>query len=279
MKDRQKLYEVYQENLELLENELEQVKKMTQISLGKLYYERINANVPGRINKIEYDILGGTRLYTFLLCSWLEARLKKILYENSSVAFTDTERKIVLSGKKMNEQWRNCLNMSVCKSYGFSYCDNQNNYSSYFINNPDAKQYYQKVYSYLDDIEQAIIVRNRLAHGQWKKPLNSRCSDLAGPEVNNFLAANDNIQKLDLLYSIYRIIAEIISSYVVYKDKILTDNFRKDIEKKIQKIANYRQRINKSNFDNYCKPFYTKECLERASKKCIESSLERGAME
>lgn len=267
MIDRQRLYGIYQENLELLENELEQVKKMTQISLGKLYYERMNANVQGQIKKIEYDILGGTRLYTFLLCSWLEARLKKILYENSSVAFTDNERKIVLSSKKMNEKWRNCLNMSVCKSYRFSYRVNQNDYSSYFINHPDAMQYYQKVYSYLDDIEQAIIVRNRLAHGQWKLPLNSSCSGLAGQEIYDFLTQNDNIQKLYLLYSIYKIIAEIISSYVVYKDKILTDNFKKDIGKKIQKIDNYRQRMNKSNFDDYCKPFYKEECLERASKK------------
>lgn len=267
MLDRQNLYEIYQENLKLLENELEQVKRMTQISLGKLYYERANANVQGQIKKIEYDILGSTRLYTFLLCSWLEARLKKILYENSSVAFTDNERRKVLSSKKMNEKWRKCLNMSVCKSYGFSYSDSQNDYAPYFINNPDAMQYYQKVCSYLDDIEQAIIVRNRLAHGQWKIPLNGNCSDFAGQEVYDFLNLNDNIQKLDLLYNIYRIIAEIISSYVVYKDKILTDNFKRDIGEKIQKIANYQQRMNKSKFNNYCKPFYKAECLKRVSKK------------
>lgn len=272
--DRQNLYVIYQENLELLENELEQVKRMTQISLGKLCYERVNANVQGQIKKIEYDILGGTRLYTFLLCSWLEARLKKILYENSSVAFTDNERETVLSSKKMNEKWKNCLNMSVCKSYGFSYSANQNDYASCFVDNPDAMQYYQKVYSYLDDIEQAIIVRNRLAHGQWKTPLNNKCSDLAAQEVYDFLNLNDNIQKLDLLYKIYRIISEIISSYVVYKDKILTDNFKRDIEKKIQKIANYRQRMNKCDFDNYCKPFYKGEVLERESKKIYREQFQ-----
>ena len=265
--DRQRLYEIHQENLELLENELEQVKKMTQINLGKLYYERANANTQGKIKKLEYDVLGSTRSYTFLLCSWLEARLKKILYEGSSVAFTDVEREIVLSDKKMNEKWRKCLNMSVCKSYGFVFDVEQRDYSSCFVNDSDAARYYQKVYSYLDDIEQAITVRNRLAHGQWKIPLNSSSSDLAGQEVNDFFAENDNIQKLDLLYNIYKIIAEIISSYVVYKDKILTNNFRNDIEKKIQKIVNYRQRIDRNKFDSYCKSFYRQECVERECKK------------
>lgn len=266
--DRQGLYEIYQENLKILEDEIGQVKKMTQINLGKLYYERANTNKQGRIKKLEYDVLGSTRLYTFLLCSWLEARLKKILYENSSVAFTDAERQIVLSGREMNKKWRNCLNLSVCKSYGFRFCMNQNDYSANFMNESDAF-YYQKVYGYLDDIEQAITIRNRLAHGQWSRPLNSNCSDLAGQKVYDFLEENDNIQKLDLLYNIYKIIAEVIGSYVVYKDKILTDNFRNDVEKKIQKIDNYRKRIKKCNFDNYCKPFYKQECLERECKKSV----------
>ena len=65
--DRQGLYEIYQENLKLLEDEIGQVKKMTQINLGKLYYERANTNKQGRIKKLEYDVLGSTRLYTCLL--------------------------------------------------------------------------------------------------------------------------------------------------------------------------------------------------------------------
>ena len=75
--DRQNLYNIYQNNLELLENELGQVKKMTQINLGKLYYATLEGKELGEIKKNERYVLGSTRLYTFLLCSWLEARLKK----------------------------------------------------------------------------------------------------------------------------------------------------------------------------------------------------------
>ena len=75
--DRQNLYNIYQNNLELLENELGQVKKMTQINLGKLYYATLERKELGEIKKKERYVLGSTRLYTFLLCSWLEARLKK----------------------------------------------------------------------------------------------------------------------------------------------------------------------------------------------------------
>lgn len=273
--NRQDLYEIYQENLELLENELEQVKKMTQINIGKLKYEKENANISGKVEKLEYDVLGGTRLYTFLLCSWFEARLKKILYENSSVAFSDNERKDVLDADQMDVKWRRCLNLAVCKSYGFTFNKNQVDYTASFINNADALRYYQTVYSYLGDIKQAITVRNRLAHGQWKIQLNSKETNFAGTDVNDFLTQNCNIQKLDLLYNAYRIMAEVISSYVVYKDKILTRNFQNDLEKKIKIIDNYRKRIEKSNFEDYCNLFYKKECEERERKSKFYKEVSR----
>ncbi|OLA45676.1 MAG: hypothetical protein BHW39_03605 [Firmicutes bacterium CAG:552_39_19] len=50
--DRQNLYNIYQNNLELLENELGQVKKMTQINLGKLYYATLERKELGEITII-----------------------------------------------------------------------------------------------------------------------------------------------------------------------------------------------------------------------------------
>lgn len=49
--DRQNLYNIYQNNLELLENELGQVKKMTQINLGKLYYATLERKELGEIKE------------------------------------------------------------------------------------------------------------------------------------------------------------------------------------------------------------------------------------
>jgi len=193
--------------------------------------------------------------------------LKKILYENSSVAFNDLERLDILNGQTMSEKWQRCLNLSVCKSYNFHFTLTKNDYSACFLTSSDASIHYQKVYSYLGQIEQAITVRNRLAHGQWKTQLNNRCTQLAGNDVHSFFLLNDNIQKLDLLYDTYKLIAEIISSYVVYKDKVLTDNFNKHIAQQIKKIEDNQMRIRKSKFNNYCKPFFKKECKERECKK------------
>ncbi len=271
--NRQELYDVYQKNLNLLENELEQVKKMTQVNLGNLYYIYLKEKESGKVKKTEKDILGSTRLYTFLLCSWLEARLKKILYEGSSVAFLDEERNIVLNGKSMSEKWIRCFNVSVCKSYGFTFEREVNDYRNHFNENSDEKYCYCKVCEYLDDIKQAITIRNRLAHGQWEIQLNSHENNLACDGIISFFEKYDNIQKLDLLYNIYRIIAEIISSYVVYKDKVSTNNFKSAIKQKICKIENYQQRIIKSDFDKYCNKFYKQEEFEREFKKRMYTRL------
>lgn len=132
--NREQLYNIYQTNLELLENELVQVKRMAQVNLGKLCYAKLEEKELGEIQKREKDVLGITRLYTFLLCSWLEARIKKILYEGSSVAFTEAERRQILSAGTMSCKWEKCFNMAVCKSYGFIYKSNKNNYSECFDN-------------------------------------------------------------------------------------------------------------------------------------------------
>lgn len=242
---------------------------MTQINLGKLYYAYSEEKETGEIKKYEKDVLASTRLYTFLLCSWLEARLKKILYEGSSAAFTENERVKILKSKTMSQKWKKCLNISVCKSYGFIFEEEINNYLDYFNDLSDEKKCYYKVCEYLREIEQAVTIRNRLAHGQWEIQLNSAGKDSAGEEITAFFRKYDNIQKLDLLYNVYKIIAEIISSYVVYKDKVSSDNFKSEINKKINKIENLQKCISKRNFDKYCNNFFEKEKQGRECKKGI----------
>lgn len=83
------LYTIYQQNLSLLETQMELVKSTTFKNIGiyewekNLYISKTPNNTSslnGTLQKRNNDILAGTRLYTFLLCSWLESRLNKILY-------------------------------------------------------------------------------------------------------------------------------------------------------------------------------------------------------
>lgn len=266
--NRDDFYRLHQENLEALESQMEQVKTLVQKNLGKKMFLDERPNVQeGKIRKIQNEILYGTRLYTFLLCSWLEARLNKILYENSAVAFNDAEIERIRKLRKMSKKWQVCFDISICKYYGITNSPSTIDYSS-FITDDSKKNQYIYIKSLLDEVEMAITIRNRLAHGQWIVQLNSNSTNYASSDVTVFFQRYDNIQKLDILFSILKNIAEIISTFVVYKDKDTNyQKFNAGIDDKVRKIKNFKKQLETKSFEKYCKPFYNKELFLESKMK------------
>lgn len=244
--DRSDYYKHYQSNIELLERQINQVKKATQCEIGKKAWQEKKNSDPKQIAATEKEIKACTRLYSFLICSWFEARLMKILYEGSSAAFTDAEINQIRNLKQMETKWKTCFQMAVCKSYGFVYAGDMD-YSTNFAAGSTEWENYQNVIHFFDDISDAITIRNRLAHGQWETQFNS-----ANTAVVNypFLTDYDNIQKLDILKQCYNHIAEIISTYVTYKDKH-NAKFDQNIQKLISLILEKKTRIAKSDYQKY----------------------------
>lgn len=253
-------YKRYQENLELLEIEMELIKKTTQTHLGMFEWVDKESHDIGKLENEKKAILAGTRLYSFLLCSWFEARLYKIVYEASSVAFTDSEISSIMSQDKMDKNWKMCYAYAICKNYGFTYSSGKN-YSMEFALGSMERLNYEEVMKMIEDIKNAITVRNRLAHGQWSVQFNASRNAIA---TYDFFSKYDNIQKLVLLKEKFSLIAEIISDYVVFKDKTSgTRDFNDFIHNKIMKVQNIEVRISKHNFKKYCTSFYNIEKRKR----------------
>ncbi len=120
--DKNDYYEIYQKNIKLLEQEMSITKKSTQILLGEKYYKE---SITENIESIEYKILSSTRLYSFLMCSWFEARLYKMLYEGSGEGFTEQEIVTILGvGKKqLNQKWIDAYNLAICKKIWILFSD------------------------------------------------------------------------------------------------------------------------------------------------------------
>lgn len=248
--DRQDYYEHYQSNLQLLDCEMEQVKTAAQQAIGEKTWLETMHHDQNQIAKIDYKIKACTRLYTFLLCSWFEARLLKMLYENSSVAFTDQEIATIRSKqsnyREMNQKWKESFSIAICRSYGFSYTPNTD-YTSQFVNGSIEQRNYTTVCSFFADIANAITIRNRLGHGQWDVQFNGSNTNIAN---YSFFVEYDNIQKLNMLKQAFNEIAEIINSYVTYKDK-RNPNFNTLVGKRINNVSQIKTRIQNSNFGKY----------------------------
>lgn len=250
-------YDIYQNNINLLEKEMALTKKSIQILLGeKGYKNRINETC----ENIDLKILSGTRLYSFLMCSWFEARLYKVLYEGSGEGFAEDEIQIILgyNNKPLHQKWTDAYNFAICKKYGFVFQLNKNYKNDFSI--ADDSRSYKIVLDLLNDIEKAIQVRNKLAHGQWHTPLTRNRKHIA-TDIENYLNTYDNIQKLNYQHKNYKVIAEIIHDIVVSKS-----TYKRDFEEKIRKLKTNQQDIEKRDFRKYCRPFVKHELRKRNAK-------------
>lgn len=253
--DRSDHYLYVQQNLALLEQQIKLVKKATQIAIGKHAWQEVNHYDVHQLEASQKEILAGTRLYTFLVCSWLEARITKVFYENSSVAFTDSEINTIMYSdvsrrrkRTMEQIWKLSFSAAVQKSYGFSaHTGVVYDYSSEFPAESTGLLNYQTILGLFSDITEAITVRNRLAHGQWYVQFNSSNTAV---EHYALLTKYDNIQKLGHLKDYFDQIGEIISMYVVYKDK-RNANFDNIVAKRIQLIVDKKFKADCMDYAKY----------------------------
>lgn len=255
--NREDYYKHYQANLDLLNCEMEQIKISTQQAIGeKAWLERMHRD-PNQIAVVDRKIKACTRLYTFLLCSWFEARLLKMLYENSAVAFTDSEisriRGKTSDYNTMSQKWKESFSIAVCRSYGFSYSANTD-YTSCFVTGSIEEKNYTTILGLFNEISDAITIRNRLGHGQWDVQF---YSDNTSVSNYPFFSTYDNIQKLDMLKQCYNEIAEIINSYVTCKDKT-NPNFNVNISDRINRILQIKNRIQNCDYQKYVNQFELK---------------------
>lgn len=244
--DRADYYKHYQSNIELLNCEIDQVKKAAQTAIGKKSWQEKKGYSVNQIATTDKEIRACTRLYSFLICSWFEARLMKILYENSSAAFSDVEIANIRQLDTMDKKWKTSFSIALCKSYGFTYVGDID-YTSYFTAGSLPQKNYSVIRGLFGDISDAITIRNRLAHGQWEIQFNSSNRAVAN---YSFLSVYDNIQKLDILKQCFDHIGDIISAYVTCKDKN-NPNFDRNIQKKIQLILEKKKRIENSDYQKY----------------------------
>lgn len=241
-------YRIYQENLMMLEQEMGIVKKYVQISLGRYEYEK---DLGRNTSFYETETLAGTRLFCFLMCAWFEARLYKILYEDSSEGVSDSEIVAINAKRTIGEKWKVSYHVAICRKHGFAYQVNKDYSMGFTIE--DDRNNYLLVEGLLNEIDKAIIVRNRLAHGQCKTPLTSSRTNIS-TEILNYLNQYDNIQKLDYQFKYYKLIAEIINDLAVSNE-----TYKRNITSKMELIKTNREAIIKRKFEKYCKPFVKKE--------------------
>jgi len=219
----QKLYKYYVKNLKSLEIAI----KSTALSARKSISEQ-NKN----------SIQSFVRLYAFLLGAWAETRLGKLLLERTG--FTEDERRDVLKEHTQLDQWNKAVEMAFRKHFQVPRAELEPPNISHTANH----RYLSLKETIKVHLSPVILVRNKLAHGQWIYPLNIDASNM---EHEKYILINkENLLSLQFKYSIVKTLADIIHDLVVSPP-----TFDRDFDQRYNLLVSTINNLNNRSYDKY----------------------------
>lgn len=140
-----------------------------------------------------------------LLGAWSENRLKKLMYEPN--ALSEEERTSITNERTQFDSWNRALEIGFRRRHKIPSANLSNAL-------PITARSHFKILSdvLLNDLKPIIEARNKLAHGQWSKQLNSTNSDFS-PEIIRQIKA-ENAHSVKCKFRIIECLAQIIHDLV-----------------------------------------------------------------
>lgn len=223
MKTPNQLYKYHVENLRSIDSAL------TRISLS--YRHAIAAN-----NDADASVF--KRLYALLLGAWAECKLLKTLFQPN--AFSDEERATIGAAGTHLERWQKLVEIAFRK-----HCGVPNATLSESTLGHDNYKRFDSIRRILeDDLCSIIMLRNKLAHGQWKYPLNSDGDDVAQSQMEALRL--ENILTLQFKRIIIASILEAVFDLAVSQP-----TFERDFNLHYRKIACARSHLKNRDYKKY----------------------------
>lgn len=144
-----------------------------------------------------------------------EARLMKLLYLPNG--FTQVDRIAVLDQNSIYESWLRTLDIAFRRRFKIK----QSRSIEHALLHDDLARYNSLVGVFEKQLRPMIEIRNKLAHGQWARPLNSDKTAIE-PESCKFIATETSwslIGRDRALEGIANIVGDIIQSTALYQSR------------------------------------------------------------
>ncbi|HII92125.1 MAG TPA: hypothetical protein HA262_08170 [Methanosarcina sp.] len=220
------------ENLKVLEKAISSVEVTLKYSIRKE-------------ETIKVDVY--TKILAFLVNSWTEVRIIKLIYEIN--AFTEDEIKTVIGSGSLEKRWKKTLEIAYYKSF-------QNDAS-----NPINKNRYDSLIDIITEhLKSSAEVRNRLAHGQWKYAFNNKLLDI-NQDLTRMIN-DDNYLKISLRYKIFKDLSQMIHNLAVS-----TPTFKRDFDCIYNRITEKQQQLHNKKYEDFANFLISKEMKYKQSKK------------
>ncbi len=178
------------------------------------------------------------RLYTFLIGAWAECRLKKLLHEE--YGFTAAERIAIESAKSQHQMWTKVVEHAFRKHYHIPH----GNLDCSSLGNTKAAYYDELLASLDNELKIVIEIRNKLAHGQWRFPLNRSGTSVQADKEQ--LISRENLMTLQIKYRLIGKIADVVHDLVVSPA-----TFERDFSNHFALLSQARIDLNRRSYEKY----------------------------
>lgn len=228
------LYDYHCENLRQIENAIGLISRELKDSISK---------------EDENEVKSYTRLLTYLLSCWTEVRLYKIIEETHNNRFTDAQKKKILkTGNRENNlenKWKNTISIAMCQAFNIPETTDQTLIKQHLENDEINHERYNNIIECLnDELSMSILLRNKVAHGQWVHALNNGNTAINEDTTNEM--HNINIVEIQLQHKMYESLANIINDLVVSPP-----TFERDFNKNYSTLMSNKNNFHKRDYETY----------------------------
>ena len=127
-------------------------------------------------------------------------------------AYTDSEKIKIIESNTLKNKWITALELSFCKAFGLT---NPSEINTTNLTLKTFEQYTNLLQIIDDDLEPAINIRNRIAHGQWKYVFSSNLKNINNDLTNKL--GQENILVLQYRLRLFQALTQIIHDQFLKK--------------------------------------------------------------
>jgi len=187
------MYGKWCENVRTLESAIEQIQRDLRLSISR---------------QQETNIYSYTKLLSYLIVCWSEARIMKLIYEpevtytnkvgtfTKRKSFTQSEIENIYSSSTLKDKWLKAVQIAISKHHNVPI--NSNFPSSLPFT---SRSRYLEIEDLISNkLLNSIELRNRIAHGQWKQAFTNDLRSFS--QSHTTALRTENIVTLQLDYNI-----------------------------------------------------------------------------
>lgn len=238
------MYKKWCENVSTLDNAIEQIQRDLRLAISK---------------EDENKVYNYTKLLSYLVICWCEARIMKLIHEpaiiintkkaiiNKAKSFEQGEIDQIISASTLKDKWLTSLQIAISKAYNVTI---DSNFPQSLSFTPRTR-YLEIEELIANELLPSIELRNRIAHGQWKQAFTNDLKSFS--QQHTTLLRKENIVELQLNFAMFKAIGQLIHDLASSKLA-----FERDFDNNYKKVEQNKLNLHNRDYSLYCKKLIDK---------------------